>query len=285
MLHTTIVRLLRAGMLIMLRSSRKSLSGPEISRKAGVTGIRTMASGRLAPRLPARPPATAGHNVPARYWVEIIRLTADSRLISPTIDLVGEYEVIGGEELRLRFRHWFSYYYGDAGYVQISEYDEATESWSAFTSHQRCHSLFFSSLVVQQSIDITAYAGKKVRIAFLHSTYDYNSEVAAGWYVDHVEIIKKEPEWTGDFECGWGDWYTDNGVWEVGTPTSGPALLLQRDTMCRHGIGWELSVLRGQPADQPFILSACGRGAFLLLQALVLILLRRCRIRADIRVR
>jgi hypothetical protein len=146
--------------------------------------------------------------------------TTDSRLISPEIDL-RDVEIVGGEELRLRFWHWFSYYYGDGGYVQISEYDEATESWSAFTVIS--DAIVSSSAVwLQQSIDITAYAGKKVRIAFLHSTSDYKSEVAAGWYVDHVEIIKKEPEWTGDFECGWGDWYTDNGVWEVGTPTSGP---------------------------------------------------------------
>lgn len=26
-----------------------------------------------------------------------------------------------------------------------------------------------------------------------------------------------------NFEAGWGSWYADNGVWEVGTPTAGPA--------------------------------------------------------------
>ncbi|MFB1490661.1 MULTISPECIES: hypothetical protein [unclassified Thiocapsa] len=25
------------------------------------------------------------------------------------------------------------------------------------------------------------------------------------------------------FESGWGSWFADNGVWEVGTPTAGPA--------------------------------------------------------------
>jgi len=25
-----------------------------------------------------------------------------------------------------------------------------------------------------------------------------------------------------DFEEGWGDWYTDNGVWEIGSATAGP---------------------------------------------------------------
>ena len=25
-----------------------------------------------------------------------------------------------------------------------------------------------------------------------------------------------------DFESGWGDWYTDNGVWQGGAPAAGP---------------------------------------------------------------
>ena len=28
--------------------------------------------------------------------------------------------------------------------------------------------------------------------------------------------------WFEDFELGWGDWYTDFGVWQIGEPTSGP---------------------------------------------------------------
>ncbi|MCJ7603869.1 MAG: choice-of-anchor J domain-containing protein, partial [Desulfobulbaceae bacterium] len=144
----------------------------------------------------------------------------DSRLISPEIDLRG-VEIAGNEELSLRFRHWFSYYSSDYGTVQISEYNEGTGSWSTFTNISGA--IVYSSAVWSpMSIDISAYAGKKVRIAFYHYTHD-DSGVGAGWYVDHVEIIKKEPEWTGDFEEGWGDWHTDNGVWEVGTPTYGPS--------------------------------------------------------------
>ncbi len=26
----------------------------------------------------------------------------------------------------------------------------------------------------------------------------------------------------GSFETGWGDWYADRGVWQVGAPTAGP---------------------------------------------------------------
>jgi hypothetical protein len=30
------------------------------------------------------------------------------------------------------------------------------------------------------------------------------------------------PEFSGDFETGWGDWSTDLGVWQIGVPTAGP---------------------------------------------------------------
>jgi bacillopeptidase F (M6 metalloprotease family) len=43
-----------------------------------------------------------------------------------------------------------------------------------------------------------------------------------GWYIDDIQVIKKVPEWEGDFECGWGDWSAGNGVWEAGIPTAGP---------------------------------------------------------------
>jgi len=60
-----------------------------------------------------------------------------------------------------------------------------------------------------------------VRIAFYHYT-ENDTSVSSGWYVDNIEVIKKVPEWNGDFECGWNDWSASNGVWEVGAPTGGP---------------------------------------------------------------
>ena len=55
----------------------------------------------------------------------------DSRLISPSIMLP---TVSGDQELHLRFWHWFSYSSYDAGYVQISVYDETTGEWSDWTT-------------------------------------------------------------------------------------------------------------------------------------------------------
>lgn len=143
----------------------------------------------------------------------------DSRLISPSIILP---VITGDEELHLRFMQWFSYEGGDYGYVQISVYDEASGSWSPFSSINGATGNTSSVVWSPQSIDITAYAGKKVRIGFWHYT-DNDSGIGAGWFIDDLEIIKKVPELTWDFECGWDDWYTGNGVWEVGVPTYGPS--------------------------------------------------------------
>jgi hypothetical protein len=142
--------------------------------------------------------------------------STDSRMITPSIKLSN---VSGDEELHLRFWQWFSYTSDDAGYVQISVYDEELEEWSDWVT--------ISNSIINSSpswslmnVELTDYAGKKVRIAFYH-TADFPYE-STGWYIDDVQITKKLPEFTGDFEFGWGDWNADRGLWEVGTPTAGP---------------------------------------------------------------
>ena len=72
--------------------------------------------------------------------------------------------------------------------------------------------------------EITEYAGLKVQIGFLHKAYSgYGcGNRSSGWYIDDVQIFKKVPEFTGDFESGWDDWGAGRGVWEVGTPTVRP---------------------------------------------------------------
>ncbi|MBW2740616.1 MAG: hypothetical protein JRE64_17640 [Deltaproteobacteria bacterium] len=65
-----------------------------------------------------------------------------------------------------------------------------------------------------------------MRIAFYHSAarnkYNHASE-SHGWFVDEVKIVSGTPQFSGDFETGWGDWSADRGVWQVGTPGAGPA--------------------------------------------------------------
>jgi len=140
----------------------------------------------------------------------------DSRLISPSITLSN---VSGDEEIHLRFWQWFSYSSGDAGYVQISVYDEGLEEWSAWVTIGNSI-VNVSPVWSLMNVELTDYAGQKVRIAFRHTADNYNN--STGWYIDDVQITKIIPEFTGDFESGWGDWSADRGVWEVGTPTAGP---------------------------------------------------------------
>jgi len=139
----------------------------------------------------------------------------DSRLISPSFTLG---TISGDEELHLRFWHWFNYYGGDYGYVQISVYDNTT-GWSEWEDVSG-NINYYSACWSLKSVDISEYAGQRIRIAFHHRADGYGTK--PGWYIDDIEVIKIIPEFTGGFEQGWGDWYADNGVWEIGTPTAEP---------------------------------------------------------------
>ena len=140
----------------------------------------------------------------------------DSRLISPSFWLP---EVSGDEELHFRFWHWI-YYGDDYGKLQISVQDGSSGNWSAWADIPTSAPIYYYSHWSPKSVDITAYAGQKVRIAFYHIADGYATY--SGWYIDDIEVIKKVPELTVDFEIGWGDWYSDNGVWEVGVPSDPP---------------------------------------------------------------
>ena len=124
---------------------------------------------------------------------------------------------------RLTFWQWFSYSSYDSGTVQISSLN-ADGAWSDWVSIGK------SQVNVSDwsfmSIDLSEYAGQTVRIAFYHSAgrnkYNHASE-SHGWFVDDVKIVSGTPQFSGDFETGWNDWYADRGVWQVGTPGAGPA--------------------------------------------------------------
>jgi len=141
----------------------------------------------------------------------------DSRLISPSFRVD---DASGDQEIHLRFWQWFSYG-DDYGDLQINVYNDATQTWSGWVDLPYCATAADYSNWGPKDVDITAYKGKKVRIAFYHISGSYN--VYHGWFIDSIEMIKKVPEPTWDFECGWDDWSADRGVWQVGTPTYGPS--------------------------------------------------------------
>jgi hypothetical protein len=109
----------------------------------------------------------------------------DSRLISPEIDLAGI--ILGSdEEVILRFFNLFSYAGYDRGVVQIQVYDESTKSWSVWEDISD-PIIDQSSVWSPQNIDLTAYAGQKVKIAFYH-TDNGDLSTSSGWYVDNIRI-------------------------------------------------------------------------------------------------
>ena len=139
----------------------------------------------------------------------------DSRLISPTLSLPS---VAGAMEVHLRFQQWFSYGSAAGGRVQVSVWDGST--WGAWVDEGASienHSGDWSL----KDIDLTAYAGETVRLAFYH-TADILTP-SKGWYVDAIEIISVTPIFVGDFESGWDAfWSADRGVWQIGAATAGP---------------------------------------------------------------
>ncbi|MBW2663913.1 MAG: choice-of-anchor J domain-containing protein, partial [Deltaproteobacteria bacterium] len=157
---------------------------------------------------------------------------------------------VGEEEIYLQFWHWFSYagnFNCDTGHIQISVQDEDTGVWSNWTSIDNI--IGHTSPWSKMGVDLTAYAGNRVRIAFYHTARgdnsypDYCGASSSGWYIDDIEIIKKLPEFTGDFESGWQDWSADRGVWQIGTPTAGPE-------ECHSGLQCAGTVLDGNyPAN------------------------------------
>ena len=138
------------------------------------------------------------------------------------------------ENPRLRFWHWYSFSTSDYGQVQVRIAGQS--NWTALSSGRYGHGsvgYHSSSRWTRPSLDLSAYAGQTIELCF----YFYSSctdewpngcvtHVAPGWYIDEILVetgmrIQPDPE---DWESGIGDWYTDFGVWEIGTPTvAGPS--------------------------------------------------------------
>ena len=131
----------------------------------------------------------------------------NSRFISPTILLPA---VSGADEIHLRFWHWFSYsdvisntlggpaY--DAGLMEISVYDEDSHIWSNFSSISTPVRNASSDWTLKD-VDLTAYASKRVRVAFNHAPYGSTPNVSSGWYIDDVEITSPQGIWVVDFDA------------------------------------------------------------------------------------
>jgi hypothetical protein len=141
-----------------------------------------------------------------------------SRLISPTIVLPA---VTAKQDIQLRFWSWYQYGACDARYVQIAVRD-ANGNWSSWANLNGAGEL--ASTWSLMGADLTAYAGRTIRFALLHTAASASScePSGAGWYADEFSIRVRRIRLAGSFDRGgWGDWSTDNGIWQVGTPAQG----------------------------------------------------------------
>ncbi len=108
----------------------------------------------------------------------------DSRLVSPSIQLSA---LALGEELQLRFWHWFSINSWDALRVQIRE-EVSPGVWGAWAT-ETSYSLNSGGVWTRPLVDLSAYADKKVQIGFLLDNHGSFGGVDAGWYVDDITIV------------------------------------------------------------------------------------------------
>ena len=147
----------------------------------------------------------------------------DSRLISPSLQLP---ELVDGEELHLRFWHWFSINHHDALAVTIQE-EVSPGVWGAWTT-LATYTRNSGGVWTRPLIDLSAYAGKRVRLAYFLNNHGSRSGVGSGWYIDDIRLrvvvgLPDHVPYNDDFESGLGHWFASNGVWQVGeSPTAGP---------------------------------------------------------------
>jgi hypothetical protein len=102
----------------------------------------------------------------------------DSRLVSGTMVLP---TVSGNEELRMRFQSWTSI--SGVGQVQVSVRDTGG-TFGAWTDVGSAVSGTSGGWTIKD-VELTAFAGQTVRIAFLLNVGNSSS----GWYVDDIEFL------------------------------------------------------------------------------------------------
>ncbi len=152
----------------------------------------------------------------------------NSNLISPIIELP---EVGPSQSISIQFMQWYKYsWYGNwtgkdlpAGLIHISSFNNSTKQWEQWN--------VLGSISTNSSgwrtakFDITTYSKQKIKFYFYHIGKESGSNpVDLGWYIDDIKIVLQNipASFTGNFESGWEGWSISNGVWEVGTPFSGP---------------------------------------------------------------
>jgi hypothetical protein len=143
---------------------------------------------------------------------------ADSRLICTNYNGSTTLVVPATNQYpRLRFWHWFNFK-NALGFVEISTDNGST--WNQISPTYE--DITSGGVWSRPSIDLSAYAGQSVQIAFRFAGLCCGNGL--GWYVDDVAVVTDPPILNNpeSFESGEGDWSVGDGTWEIGKPTSGP---------------------------------------------------------------
>jgi len=144
-----------------------------------------------------------------------------SRLISPAFTVPA-----ASQNPRLQFWQWFQFGISynetnvDLGNILILPAGATTWVTLATVSGS-------SGSWTEDELNLSAYAGQSVQIAFQFISGNEGNGNGPGWYVDDVTLVTGAistlvPNVPDTFASGPGDWSADNGVWSVGTPTVGP---------------------------------------------------------------
>ena len=139
----------------------------------------------------------------------------ESRLTSPLFIVPDT-----SENPHLRFWQWYDFSYSDRGSILIKK---ENGDWDILSEPFQWNS---SNVWSSPIIDLSAYAGQSVQVAFQFSADDSNSasnDISSGWYIDDIELVTGPIIFNHfeDFENDMGHWSAE-GPWELGTPTSGP---------------------------------------------------------------
>ncbi len=168
---------------------------------------------------------------------------SSSTLISPNIQLPA---ITADQQILLSFEQWLGIGNWDSAKVEIAD-ETAPGVWSAWqTLASSGTPNSGSGWGIGRLLDISSHAGNTVRIGFLLSQgnsgpYNYSTAVGPGWYIDNVEVsinsalpfqVSSSTPYSAGDEAGWGDWYADNAVWQVGLPTSGPGSCFNGSAQC-----------------------------------------------------
>jgi hypothetical protein len=117
---------------------------------------------------------------------------------------------------RIRFWHWYNFSGNEGSGVSdygVVEIKVGTKAWQEVSPHYTSYSGDWT----YESVDLSAYAGQTVQIAFQAVS---SGGSGPGWYVDDISVITGTPVFNNPegFEAGIGDWYAEQGTWQVGSP-------------------------------------------------------------------